>query len=864
MKKKIKKIPKYNIGTTQVIDPNVSNAIMTKRFTTPTLQNTNQKMASLKQHSMATRSINTGTNVGTMDKVGMGVNTGLDLIETATSGQDVTVAGAAKSTLSGAATGLSVGGPIGAAIGAVVGLAAGTAGRSNSVNYDSNSTNINDIVDEGSGWLKWFGMSDNEMRRTANLVQNHNIGKIQTEQMRSDYYANPNNPVGATALAAEGGVIRKPVNALVSKGELIYDPVKKELSKIPGDKGKANNNDDVYIRLQEGDMVISNSPTMVMSNGKTPAQNLEGLVDNNKNMKAKEAIIKKVVNWQEANRTKPQEYMMYDEGTPSAKDSKQQLAEEIFQRKLERGLLENSFIYRQKDGKFVIQDIEGNRYDIPEMLLPYIQGDDSGYYFGPQTGIAPSAGRWSGSTNFAKQILNTRNISKLKNTATRVLPKNAKSANMSGSRKPVTGTSPEVLGKPKTAQEAVQMARNEGTANMWQRLTSKSGVPQKTLEGPQTWATARGSSNLWETPMALQSGDDIAQAINRAYYLNKALPTAAAVSTMLGGAGTFLAYEATKGEQYPVDAAANVSINNASSTAANSPDVVTNGDVIPTVVEKKTVKKPVSKGTSSRVVTTTTPSPEDTVVRRPIDVEPTKKSSTVIPPTSDVVYGRDGGVRYDYNTPETRVTTETSDTGDTAKKSWGSNWQDNLYRMAVLSQPLWDRAKAEPVNYESPVYKYMPTAIDVSGQLRDADQSYALARYNFANLYPNTGAGMAAGLQAASNKAKRLADIRQYQTNAQNELIGKNVGIYNNWANEHARIMNSVYDKTAANRAAARNISRQNRAAALANYGQMLRDDKANKMERMKFAALTPAIKSTYEDGSAMEIYNLYHELFGG
>lgn len=186
--------------------------------------------------------------------------------------------------------------------------------------------------------------------------------------------------------------------------------------------------------------------------------------------------------------------------------------------------------------------------------------------------------------------------------------------------------------------------------------------------------------------------------------------------------------------------------------------------------------------------------------------------------------------------------------GTTGTKYTSSNWRDGLYRMAVLSQPLWDRAEAEPVNYESPVYKYMPTAIDVSSQLRDADQSYALSRYNFANLYPNTGAGMAAGLQAASNRAKQLSNIRQYQTNAQNELIGKNVGIYNNWANEHARIMNDVYNKTAANRAAARNINRQNRAAALSNYGQMLRDDKQFAMDTMKLQMMEPMMQYGYEN----------------
>lgn len=263
-------------------------------------------------------------------------------------------------------------------------------------------------------------------------------------------------------------------------------------------------------------------------------------------------------------------------------------------------------------------------------------------------------------------------------------------------------------------------------------------------------------------------------------------------------------------------------------------------------VEKRaTVNKPSSgkKTTASRVTTPTVPSPEDTVVRRPIYEEPVK---TVTVPTDDTkVYSRDGRVAYDYTAPETKVTPvdlgrDVVDGGN--NNHTGSNWRDNLYRMMVLTQPFWDRAKAEPVNYESPVYKYMPTQIDVSSQLRDTDQSYALARYNFANLYPNTGAGMAAGLQAAANRAKQYADIRQYQTNAQNELIGKNVGIYNNWANEHARIMNDVYNKTAANRAAARNINRQNRAAALSNYGQMLRDDKQYSMDTLKINMLEPLL----------------------
>ena len=194
---------------------------------------------------------------------------GLDLLNMATSGQKATVGTA----LSGIAKGTSAGamfGPIGAGVGAAVGAIAGTAGRKHGYDRDSSSTNFNDIYQEGSGWLSWFGPSSHEAKSDANRVQSSNIAKIQTEGMKADYMNNPNvqlNPV----LVAEGGIMRTPVDALVSKGELIYNPVTKKLSQVPGSKGKPNKADDVYARLYEGDVVISNSPTMLMANGKTPA-----------------------------------------------------------------------------------------------------------------------------------------------------------------------------------------------------------------------------------------------------------------------------------------------------------------------------------------------------------------------------------------------------------------------------------------------------------------------------------------------------------------------------------------------------------------------------------------------------------------
>lgn len=234
--------------------------------------------------------------------------------------EGVTTGGVAKGTLTGAATGAALGSiipGIGTAVGAIAGGAIGgiTSAIGSGATYDSKSTStdFNQIYKKGSGIASWFDDEAGSIRG-ATMVQNANIVKQQTQMLRAKYSMNPNNPVNPIVNAAEGGIMRKPVDALVSKGELIYNPQTKKLSKIPGSNGKPNKKDDVAVTLQEGDMVISNSPTMKMANGKTPAQNLERLVDSNKNIKAKEAIIKKVVNWQEANKTKHHENNKFAKG----------------------------------------------------------------------------------------------------------------------------------------------------------------------------------------------------------------------------------------------------------------------------------------------------------------------------------------------------------------------------------------------------------------------------------------------------------------------------------------------------------------------------------------------------------------------
>ena len=167
--------------------------------------------------------------------------------------QGVTGAGVAKGALTGAASGAAVGSMIvpgiGTAIGAIGGALVGgitsSIGKSHGYDKNSRSTRFSDIYQEGSGLAALFGRSKGWAKRKTNQTQSSNVAEMATNYLSSEYKNNPNVEAQPNILAAEGGIMRRPVDALVSKGELIYDPIKKTLIKVPGNNGKVNTDDDV-------------------------------------------------------------------------------------------------------------------------------------------------------------------------------------------------------------------------------------------------------------------------------------------------------------------------------------------------------------------------------------------------------------------------------------------------------------------------------------------------------------------------------------------------------------------------------------------------------------------------------------------
>lgn len=655
MKKKVKKIPKYNVGTSGV------NADYLNKISggTPTIN------SSFAQQNMGTTGLSKDASAasggsgfgGGWGAFGAAATAGGKMLMNAFGVEDNSQAGV---TLNSSMQGAEIGGSIMPGWGHLIGgIAGGAIGAFKKGSVDVNTGEIT------SGGI--FGRSMHSLKEEQNMIRNNIRAKAMTQGVQADYYNNPNVPIEVRV--AEGGIMRKPVDALVSPGEIAINPYTLEYRQFGSDNEEPNSKDNIETVLEEGDNVKSHAKHMIMPNGKTPADNSKMVLDSNMPEEMKRKMIKKIDNWESAHRTKPQEYAKFGEGTHYVDG--------------QRAIYRHGRWWWNEGGK---KDAQGKMYFVP--------------YTGKSTPSEKEPTKYTSETPVGP--LDPAYRQHVRYSSTNDVERKATVSKPSSSKKTTTTS----------------------------RVTT-STVPQEEKLTPEQIAESLRIADIGERHWLRGSVTEPKQSF--------------------------------------------------------------------TSLAKITPEKIKSQGIDN--------------------VAPL----TGIKPSTD--------------------TTGTDSTGYT-----GSNWRDGLYRMAVLSQPLWDRAEAEPVNYESPVYKYMPTAIDVSSQLRDTDQSYALARYNFANLYPNTGAGMAAGLQAASNRAKQYADIRQWQTNAQNELIGKNVGIYNNWANEHARILNDVYNKTAANRAAARNINRQNRAAALSNYGQMLKDDKQFAMDTMKLQMMEPMMQYGYEN----------------
>lgn len=687
-----------------------------------------------------------------------------------------------------------------------------------------------------------IGNNTDDLHIKASTYQNSLMAAEQTANKQLEWANDPRNQ-GMVSMLKEGGVIiGDPSKGLtrvqVDSREVITDEYGNNAVRLPYAEGT----DSIPALIQPKRRVFSNKRGYAdiaekIIKGTEEGSRLRQIETNNL------AIIQEMTKIDKPNKSKVLHAVNGEYNV--RKEDKASLDQEIAERKK---LNASGFIHKRSDGTFVMQDINGNQYDIPEHMLWGIkQADNGGYYFDfTQSGVAPSAGRWNGSMNYAKQILNAKNIAKLRANMTKVLPKGAK---------PTTST--------KTVDAAKQALAQERAVAEMQRLESQAwlrGKPQGNQHIGVTTGRDVASQGLWNLPNSAANADNIlvSEAIKNSmpYYLT--------LAGMIGGAGTFLASEYAKNNPNPSDTLQVNATNPTTNKTVSDPVVIQ--DEQPQ--EDKIIKAPIErsqKTTGSSATNTTSRKTNNTPVLPPVEIESINANERVKiqgDKSKYALYNPDNvenELNFDFKPIEVPIEGKVRTKPTLKGILRGTNWGDLAYEMSSILTPLLDREKAETTRLERPTWKGIPVAVDVSNQLRDSQLGYTLANYNTAQGGYTAGQQLAARSVAASDLARQRAAIHQWQTEQQNKNIAQNIASYNDHSNILAEIANKEIDINAANRAAAKNINRQNKKAALKNWGQIRKD---RKLQDVQFSALNmyaPAIKAVMEDPYSIlnPLYNL-------
>lgn len=188
----------------------------------------------------------------------------------------------------------------------------------------------------------------------------------------------------------------------------------------------------------------------------------------------------------------------------------------------------------------------------------------------------------------------------------------------------------------------------------------------------------------------------------------------------------------------------------------------------------------------------------------------------------------------------------------------------SLYSTVATLTPLFDRERAEKVDTYTYNPVYGPTNYNIDPILREATLSDRIARYNMANINPNTGANMAFGLQSAVNRNKTIANAYATKNNAENQMAFNNAQIANQWGQQYADARHTAATEYAQNKANARNINRRNFASALNNWGASLRDKKQTSMDMAALEMLQPMLNYGTEDNVLNRVNKILNRVKNG
>lgn len=793
----------------------------------------NKKLKRIPQYAFGADAISNWGNMSGVDKanvVTQGVSAVGSMIGNATSGKKPTAAGVIGGIGSGAAMGASIGGPWGAVIGGAIGGITSSIGSGGSVNEQTGEYEL------PSGIAGLFGHSKSYIRNKAGRIKNGIQARQMSEQVAADYYQNN----GYNELSLSKGGIVPSTMAYLDDGEMLRTP-DGTIGSIP-EEGKPT--DSNLLNVPVGTQVLSDKlkvpgtnktfaemgkKLMKKSNKKANniyAENSQMLNERN-NQITYQNLLEQQESIKNKKTNKKQSIPTYEEGTSGVSGRKKVKLKYIYDPML------GGFGYIDPNtGGFVeMNDIRNDLLPDSMWVLNY---NDSGEIEQPivlKQDTATKSTHNVGKRDFLK--LPNKNIKK--NTPTIF---NDHTFEVAGKKYQI-GDTFEYKGKQYKVtgnNEAVPVSKNTTDLkeindgfnwNLYRDVFTQ-GEPR--ITGPS-------GAGRYSTYQQNKTTNSIPNA-NDPYFIGNMY--------MNGNWG-----DLTVGERLS-------SINPEFNTPALGTIGTNTSDSysIPTITQDTTIPQTAVRSTPSTkrsTVQTSVQQPVQEQVTGPIQpfsnnrpslTELTSKPSKVLPKLNI-------GRPFVYNPfPDDEV----------------SNGLDmsSLYSTVATLAPLFDRERAEKVDTYTYNPVYGPTNYNIDPILREATLSDRIARYNMANINPNTGANMAFGLQSAVNRNKTIANAYATKNNAENQMAFNNAQIANQWGQQYADARHIAATEYAQNKANARNINRRNFASALNNWGASLRDKKQTSMDMAALEMLQPMLNYGTEDNVLNRVNKILNRVKNG
>lgn len=187
-----------------------------------------------------------------------------------------------------------------------------------------------------------------------------------------------------------------------------------------------------------------------------------------------------------------------------------------------------------------------------------------------------------------------------------------------------------------------------------------------------------------------------------------------------------------------------------------------------------------------------------------------------------------------------------------------NNWLDLIDNIAALAGPIGNIFSGSPERVETYTYDpvYGPTDYNIDPILREATLSDRIARYNMANINPNTGANMAFGLQSAVNRNKAIANAYATKNNVENQMAFNNAQIANQWGQQYANARHLASVEQAQNDVATRNIRRKGFGDLSTRIQQISKDKRLTKRDSAVLEAMLPYLEYGMTSDQLTKLYN--------